>query len=176
MQTTPGKARYLSDLSESMGVGLRRCYEIVVPVKPSEKNCVVHHNTIRALVRHSLVEERRDSRLRVRWWPTELGLRILGAEEPRLLAAASDALYTSEPGRQMFPDAGEAVSEVWTKRFADEAVGAARVRALQRPLVWRLERALVAAQAAGVDVTRELLAVERRVSAIQRKAEQRKAA
>lgn len=86
-----------------------------------------------ALVRHGLVVEA-ETKKRAKaddgswvakgtliWRPSLLGARVLRTEEPRLLAAASDALYTSDPSEALADDAGQAVSEAEQQRFSDQA-------------------------------------------------------
>lgn len=75
---------------------------------------------------------------------------------------------------QPFPEA-VGVEDVWLSRYAKEARDEHHLRGLERPIEWRLRQALLDAQAAGVDVTRQVLAIEQRIRSIRLRAAQRAA-
>jgi hypothetical protein len=102
------------------------------------------------------------------------------SHRPRLLVplgrTGGDELgYTEAPGKAL-RDEPEAVEAEYLKRFADEAEQDANQRTMERANGYEWETRLRAAEAAGVDVTRERLAIERMVGRASRKMNQRKAA
>lgn len=110
MHNQPRPARYLSDLTPKMSTALIRCHTTIVLVGDHHARGI-STPTIHALVRRDLIGEGRDKRSRKVWKPSHNGLTLIQTEEPRFLAKAADALYTTDRSRAMFPDAGEAVDD-----------------------------------------------------------------
>lgn len=103
-------ARYLSDLPGpeqgrrhlSMREALVRCHALDVPACDGLVVHGIHIATLRALETHGLLRiesDLRDKRNRRKpdlWRPTDRGVQIITADEPRLLASSSDALYVTD--------------------------------------------------------------------------------
>jgi hypothetical protein len=174
---THAKARFLADLPPAMSKALVRCHTQVVLVRDDHRVHGVRTQTINALVRHELIEEKPDKRARPSWKPTANGLRVIKAEEPRLLAARSQRGYTAELGQAVF-DEPEAIDEKTLNEYA-KANGErfAAVRAgvdqdlfgQQRSLKDRLAELERLALARGVNARSELRLVERGLDALERK-------
>lgn len=174
----PSEARFLADLSPAMSKALVRCNVDVVLVAKGPEEFGVSRQTLDALLRHDLVRETATRRGTKVWRPTANGRRVLGAAEPRLLAARSDALYTTEPGEAMRDDPGEAVSG---GELEDYAIQSGVVEALTRgrsdrellaeraDLGRRLVNAKVLAEERGVDARSELRQIEERIAVVEAK-------
>lgn len=106
----PRPYRYLSDMPDKARAALERCHQDTILTTELDKHKIAK-TTISALIGRGLLAEGRTNKLRLVYKPTEDGLRLLLTDEPRLLAKAADAIYTNEPGRAMYPDAGEAIDE-----------------------------------------------------------------
>jgi len=87
----------------------------------------------------------------------------------RMLHRDSTRGYTTRR-RVALPDEPEAVDHDTQARYSAEGFERHQARRDGTPLSGRLGAALTGAEAAGVDVTRETLAIRRRVEAIERKA------
>jgi DNA-binding PadR family transcriptional regulator len=169
------RLRYLSDLTPAMAKALVRCHTQPVLVRDPAG---IKPVTIKALIGHGLLGEGQDRRARKVYKPTDRGLVLIATEEPRLLAQASDALYTSEPGRALFPDAGEAVDETTQRRLSREGrdKDVARDNGADDQLIvtvngmrqqrWQLVRASVER---GLDLRSEVRMLDRMHAAIERK-------
>jgi hypothetical protein len=172
------RLRYLSDLTPAMRSALLRCYTQSVLVRDPAGIADV---TLQALLRHTLIASSQDKRAREVYKPSVRGLAIITADEPRLLARASDAIYTTEPGQSMFPDAGEAVDDRTQERLARDGRERdhARQAGVDDQLLVRLDalrcqrRDLAAvAMARGLDVRDELRFIDRAQNGIERKIRQ----
>lgn len=95
--------RYLTDLTKAQAQWLTRCANGPVLI-----NGPIPAVTVAALTRKQLIQEGRDRRARPVWQPTETGLALLHAHEPRLLAARSEHGYTTDPARAL-PGEPEAI-------------------------------------------------------------------
>jgi len=110
----------LDDLSPNMAQALIRMHTDVVLIDGGLEKHKIHKLTLRALVRHRLVEHGRDKRARPSWKPSAQGLKVIATEAPRLLAARSQRGYTTVPALAM-SDEPEAVSDVWLVKFQKDS-------------------------------------------------------
>jgi hypothetical protein len=157
--------RFLADLTPAMSQALTRCYATLILIDAQHG---ISPRTLIALTRRQLLQEARDKRARRVWKPTSLGVSILTADEPRLLAAQSQRGYTTEPWEAL-PDEPEAIDNATLEDFAARNQARHQARQAQRPLDERL-RELLDDQARGVSVSRnDLAAIERRIQAAERK-------
>jgi hypothetical protein len=112
--------RTLEELPPKMASVLLRMHTQTILTRDADADHGISPNTLAALKRHGLIEEGRDKRARPVWKPSGRGLSVLSTESPRLLAARSQKGYTTRPAEAM-RDEPEAVSEVWLKRFGEQA-------------------------------------------------------
>lgn len=180
MHGQPRPYRYLSDMPDKARTALVRCHHDTVKVRDVDDHQEIDARTLNLLFTRDLLEKGRDNKLREVYKPTVSGLRLILADEPRLLAAKSQRGYVL-PGHELGQVNGamvgepEAIDHITQERFTAEAWSEDQSRKSERSIAWECEQAIRAAEAAGVDVTRERLAIQRRIRAIQRKADQRAA-
>lgn len=79
------RPKALSELSPGMQRGLVRCHSLVVEVA-DERHCGIAPRTLAALLRHGLIEQATDKRLRRVYRPTPRGAELLRQEEPLYLS------------------------------------------------------------------------------------------
>lgn len=164
----------LSDMSPGMQRGLIRCSALVVQVD-DDRHAGIANQTIAALLRHGLIHEAQDARLRHVYRPTARGLELLRAHEPRLMRPKRG--YTTDPDRAMRGE-GEAVDAVTLEAYALDAAERRRgepgrreeaLRRQIRTLATRLRQVALSADRAGVDdVAAQLAAIEHHVALLER--------
>lgn len=183
MHGQPRPTRYLSDLADKPRDLLERCHKHTVLVKDIHdeiRDRKLHPRTITTLVDRGLLEKGRSNKAHEVYKPSVAGLKLILADEPRLLAERSHRGYVL-PGHELGHINGamfgepEAVDAATQQRFTDDAAGDQASRMSERSIAWEWERALQAAEAAGVDTTRQRLAIQKQIRAVQRKADQRAA-
>lgn len=116
------KARYITDLSPTMGRALVRCHTMTIVVANGFTAYGIQTTTGNALARHSLIEHGQDKRARIVWKPTERGVTIITSDPPMLLAARSEHGYTSDLSKSMTgePEAVDGHTLRWYAADADD--------------------------------------------------------
>jgi len=172
-----------SELSPGMQRGLVKCETLVVEVA-DERHCGIAGNTLAALMRHGLVEETTDRRLRRVYRPTAAGTALLRADEPLWLHRRSQRGYTSRPAEAVL-EAGEvippAVLEEYARDAAERRLGEPgrreeELRRRARSLATRLRQAALAAdRVAPGGAAAHLDLLERQIAELERARERRAA-
>jgi hypothetical protein len=167
---SPARAQFLTDLSPAMARALVRCGALPVLIKDPRSSGIAKQ-TIEALVRHGLVEEKRDRRARPVWRPSTAGAAIVAASRPRLLAAQSQYGYTTDPADAL-PDEPEAIGfgDQGSLRRSDTAHAAELELLADRREIRGLEDELRQlrriAEKRGVDIRNDVRVIEKRVDKI----------
>jgi hypothetical protein len=166
------EARWLEDLSPAQSAAMVRYSNLVVTVAQGPTAFGIGQATHDSLVRGGLVGEAVTSKRRTKVWrPTERGKLVLLTAAPQLLAARSDELYTTETGRALFPDAGEAIGDMGgrlaseSERHGLDTELLAEHREVEDEI--RLLRQLAAER--GLDIRNDMRVIKGRLDAIKRR-------
>ena len=157
--------RYLTDLTKPQAQWLTRCANGPVLI-----NGPIPAVTAAALARKQLIVEGRDRRARPTWQPTETGLALLHAHEPRLLAARSEHGYTTDPARAL-PGEPEAIPTADLAHYTRQARERDQARATNTTTQLRqqLDTITETANRQGININRDRFVIEQRLARIERK-------
>jgi len=157
--------RYLTDLTKPQAQWLTRCANGPVLI-----NGPIPAVTAAALARKQLIVEGRDRRARPVWQPTETGLALLHAHEPRLLAARSEHGYTTDPARAL-PGEPEAIPTADLAHYTRQARERDQARATNTTTQLRqqLDTITETANRQGININRDRFVIEQRLARIERK-------
>ena len=157
--------RYLTDLTRQQARWLTACANGPVLI-----NGPIPNVTVQALRRKGLIVEGRDRRARPVWQPTETGLALLHAHEPRLLAARSEHGYTTDPARAL-PGEPEAIPTADLAHYTRQARERDQARATNTTTQLRqqLDTITETANRQGININRDRFVIEQRLARIERK-------
>ena len=157
--------RYLTDLTRQQASWLTACANGPVLI-----NGPIPNVTVQALRRKGLIVEGRDRRARPTWQPTETGLALLHAHEPRLLAARSEHGYTTDPARAL-PGEPEAIPTADLAHYTRQARERDQARATNTTTQLRqqLDTITETANRQGININRDRFVIEQRLARIERK-------
>jgi len=162
----PARLHHVDNLHPDLAHALTRLATNVVLVDGGLEKHHISPRVFARLSKRGLVEKGRDKRARPTWRPSAYGQRILATEVPRFLAQKSQRGYVTDPRLAMAGEP-EAVDAATQERLTSEAADRSHVRMHERALHERLYAAEMAAAAAGVDITRQRLAIAQRVRALE---------
>lgn len=157
--------RYLADLTKHQARWLTACANGPVLIGGP-----IPAVTCAALLRKHLIVEGRDRRARPVWQPTETGLALLHAHEPRLLAARSEHGYTTDPARAL-PGEPEAIPTADLAHYTRQARERDQARATNTTTQLRqqLDTITETANRQGININRDRFVIEQRLARIERK-------
>ena len=157
--------RYLADLTKHQARWLTACANGPVLIGGP-----IPAVTCAALLRKHLIVEGRDRRARPTWQPTETGLALLHAHEPRLLAARSEHGYTTDPARAL-PGEPEAIPTADLAHYTRQARERDQARATNTTTQLRqqLDTITETANRQGININRDRFVIEQRLARIERK-------
>ena len=157
--------RYLTDLTRQQARWLTACANGPVLIGGP-----IPAVTCAALLRKHLIREGRDRRARPTWQPTETGLALLHAHEPRLLAARSEHGYTTDPARAL-PGEPEAIPTADLAHYTRQARERDQARATNTTTQLRqqLDTITETANRKGININPDRHIIEQRLARIERK-------